>query len=289
MNNPTSILISAASESARIAQLVRGNMDQDKVVIAVEGDSDLRLDIKLFNEHAKIEPMYGKQKLLSLDPELYNVFSRNLIAIKDADFDHLNGNKPPHKNVFLTDKHDIEMTMIDCDIVENILAEYIGMADNYTELSDGRKLIEKLYENLKDYSYIKWKNDVDNGLVNFNAVRMKELGVAYSPASFATALRCIYSKDCNIREEVDVITESDMASFKEEHPCEDLALLVCGHDFCATMVEWIRGIPKSISGVSKDGLERIIRILYSPAKFYTTKMYRSIHVWELENNRCIVA
>ena len=289
MNNPTSITITAASESARIAQLVRGNMDNDKVVIVVEGDSDLRLDIKLFNEHAKIEPMYGKLKLLSLDSELYNVFPRNLIAIKDADFDHLNGIHPPHKNVFLTDKHDIEMTMIDSEIIDSILAEYIGRADNYNELCDGQNLIDNLAENLKDYSYIKWKNDVDNGHINFDTVRMKELGVANSPASFTRALNLIYSKGCNSREEVEIIKEADMDSFKEEHPCEDLALLVCGHDFCASMVEWIRSIPKSLSGLSKDGLEGIIRMLYTPAKFHDTNLYRNIHAWELKYDRCIVA
>jgi hypothetical protein len=289
MNNPTSITISAASESARIAQLVRGNMDKNKVVIVVEGDSDLRLDVKLFNEHAKIEPMYGKLKLLSLDPELYNVFSRNLIAIKDADFDHLNGINPPHKNVFLTDKHDIEMTMIDSEIIESILAEYIGKADNYSELCDGQNLIDNLAENLKDYSYIKWKNDVDNGHINFDAVRMKELEVANSPASFTKSLDIIYSKGCNSRGEVEIIKETDMISFKEEHPCEDLALLVCGHDFCASMVEWIRSVPNNLSGLSKEGLEGIIRMLYSPAKFYATSLYRNIHKWELEYDRSIVA
>lgn len=289
MNNPTSITITAASESARIAQLVRGNIDKNKVVIAVEGDSDLRLDIKLFNEHAKIEPMYGKLQLLSLDPELYNVFPRNLIAIKDADFDHLNGTNPPHRNVFLTDKHDIEMTMIDSEIIESILAEYIAKADNYTELCDGQRLIDKLSENLRDYSYIKWKNDVDNGKVNFNVVRMKNLGVAHSPVSFTKALNFIYSNDRNRREEVVKITEADMASFKENHPCEDLALLVCGHDFCASMVEWIRSIPNSLSELSKDGLERIIRLLYTPAKFHNTNLFRNIRAWELEYDRSIVA
>lgn len=289
MNNPTSITITAASESARIAQLVRGNMDKNKVIIAVEGDSDLRLDIKLFNEHAKIEPMYGKLNLLNLDSELYNVFSKNLIAIKDADFDHLNGINPPHKNVFLTDKHDIEMTMIDGEIIESILAEYISKADNYTELCDGQNLINKLAENLKDYSYIKWKNDVDNGHINFDAVRMKELGVANSPASFTKALGIIYSKECNSRGEVEKIRDADMALFKDEHSCEDLALLVCGHDFCASMVEWIRSIPNSLSGLSKDGLERIIRMLYTPAKFHNTNLYRSIHAWEQKYGRSVVA
>lgn len=287
--NETSITITAASESARIAQIVRGNLDKDKVVIAVEGDSDLRLVIKLFNSQTKIEPMQGKLKLLSLDSELYNVFSRNLIAIKDSDFDHLNGIDPPHKNVFLTDKHDIEMTMVDSEIIESVLAEYISKAENYDELCDGQSLINKLTENLKDYSYIKWKNDVDNGLINFNAVRMKELGIAGNPLSIADTLNVIYSKDCNNRGEVVRLSQVDIELFKEEHPCEDLAQLVCGHDFCGSMVEWIRNIPESLSSISKDGLEGIIRMIYSPDKFYTTNLYRNIHAWELEYNRSIVA
>ena len=48
MTNPTTIKPTSASESARIALEIRGRLEDDNIVIAVEGDDDVRIDRNLF-------------------------------------------------------------------------------------------------------------------------------------------------------------------------------------------------------------------------------------------------
>lgn len=288
MSNPTSIIISPSSENARYATVIRGNLGEDKIVVAVEGDDDLRIDRKLFKKDVAIVPTHGKIGIDSLSEELFNAYPRNLIAIKDADFDHLNGNKPSHKNVFLTDKHDMEMTMIDCEIVDSIVAEYLDKDGKYEEICDGQELINTLSDNLKDYSYIKWYNDVVDCRINFDVVKVAGLGADCACIPIATALEKLFENDANDREEVKKVTEGDVIEFKQHHPCDDLALLICGHDFTSTMLEWLR--KKGFkTNMNRSGLESNIRLLYNSEKFYTTKLYQQIHVWELDNDRTIVA
>ena len=288
MNNPTSIRVTSASESARYAQEIRGRLQEDKVVIAVEGDDDLRIDRKLFKKNVVIVPTQGKLRLVNIDKELFDSYHKNLIAIKDADFDHLNGVVAPHNQIFLTDKHDMEMTMIDCDIIESILSEYLSKADNFESLCDGQKIISDLSANLTEYSYIKWMNENERCSINFDVVTMKGLGAADGKVTISSALEQLYSSEANSRDDVKKIKEDDVADFIGQHPCANLDLLICGHDFCAALLEWMRNNGSKIN-LSRSGLESLIRLQYSRKKFHATTLYHNIHEWELRCDRQIVA
>lgn len=288
MSTPTSIKLTAASESARYAQEIRGRLEEDSIVIAVEGDDDVRIDRKLFKKDVVIIPTQGENRLMNIDKELFDSYPRNLIAIKDADFDHLNGTVTSHNHIFLTDKHDMEMTMIDCDIIDNILAEYLSDTDDFGDLCDGEKLIATLSDNLKDYSYIKWLNNVDDCRINFGVVTMSRLKAAESKISISSALEVLYDNEANNRSEVKKVSEVEVIEFIDNHPCEKLDLLICGHDFCGAMLEWMR-TKGSKKNLRRTDLESFIRLQYSPEKFYTTNLYRKIHAWELRYKRAIVA
>lgn len=287
MSNPTSIILTSESESARYAQKIRGHIADDKVVIAVEGDDDHRINRKLF-KNVVISPTFGKMKLLNIDKDLFDLYPRNLIAIKDADFDHLNGTAVMHKHIFLTDKHDMEMTMIDCEIVESILAEYLELTDEFENPCDGQGLVSSLSENLKEYSYIKWQNDVEDCRINFAVVSMSSLGTAEGKVTIRKALDKLFANPANNREGVRVLTEDEVRVFMDSHPCDNLSLLTCGHDFCDSMLEWMRknGLKRNLSS---KRIESDIRLLYSPQKFHATTLYQNIHAWEMLYDRDIVA
>jgi len=288
MINQTSIKITESSENARFASEIRGRLAEDKVVIAVEGDDDVRIDRKLFKKNVAIVPTNGKIGIEQLNEDLFDSYPRNFIAIKDADFDHLNGNKPSHNQVFLTDKHDMEMTMIDSEIVESIIAEYLGKADNFEEICSGQELIDTLSGNLCDYSYIKWFNDVEDCKINFESVKMSVLRFHAESVSVSSALAKLYENEANDREEVKKVSEGDVTDFKKNHPCEDLGLLICGHDFTLTMLEWLRSNGMK-NNITRSGLESDIRLLYNSAKFKKSTLFKLINAWELEHDRSIVA
>lgn len=288
MTNPTTIKPTSASESARIALEIRGRLENDNIVIAVEGDDDVRIDRKLFKKGVVIVPMQGKIKLLNIDKALFDTYPRNFIAIKDADFDHLNGRTTPHSNIFLTDKHDMEMTMVDDEIVESIISENIPLSDDFNSLCDGREIIRELCENLKYYSYIKWFNDSEDCRINFDVVKMKTLNVAQKSVNLKDSLDIIYGYEANDRTEVRKVTEDEVSAFIDYHPCDDLFQLVCGHDFCCTMMEWLR-IHGAKGNLNRSGLEGFIRIQYNSKKFRKSGLYGDIHLWETRYGRTIVA
>ena len=288
MTNPTTIKPTSASESARIALEIRGRLEDDNIVIAVEGDDDVRIDRKLFKKGIVFVPMQGKVKLLNIDKELFDAYPRNLIAIKDADFDNLNGTTTPHRNIFLTDKHDMEMTMVDDEIVESIISENIPSSDEIYSLCNGHELIRELCENLKCYSYIKWFNDSEDCSINFDVVNMKALNVAQKAVSLKDALDKIYEYEANNRTEIRKVTGDEVSAFIDHHPCEDLLQLVCVHDFCSTLIEWMR-VHGAKGNLKRSGLEGLIRIQYNSTKFRKSSLYEDIHFWETKYGRSIVA
>ena len=86
---------------------------QGKVFVLVEGESDIRLYRKLFNDAiCKVEIVPGGNvKLESCVADISSSYPL-AIGIRDADFIHLSSEAYNKVNMFLTDYHDIEMTMI---------------------------------------------------------------------------------------------------------------------------------------------------------------------------------
>ena len=131
-------------------------------------------------------------------------------------------------------------------------------------------------------------NDVEKCCINFDVVTMAGLGADNAAITIDTALKKLYENDTNVRAEVKRVNENNVVEFKQHHHCNDLALLICGHDFTSAMLEWMRKHGRK-SNMGRTGLESIIRMLYNPAKFHTTLLYQHLHDWEIEKGREIVA
>lgn len=82
MINQTSIKITESSENARFASEIRGRLAEDKVVIAVEGDDDVRIDRKLFKKNVAIVPTNGKIGIEQLNEDLLIAIPAILLRLK---------------------------------------------------------------------------------------------------------------------------------------------------------------------------------------------------------------
>jgi hypothetical protein len=123
--------------------------------IFLEGDKDVRLFRKLFNlEKCKVENIPGgNPKLEKCVEMLLNVYPL-IIGIRDADFIHLEEIQYVQKNMFLTDFHDIEITMLNHESVLNALIF------EFSDLAKGQhiQLKEKIIESISLLSCFKWLN-----------------------------------------------------------------------------------------------------------------------------------
>lgn len=95
--------------------------------VCVEGQSDIKLFRKLLDgDKCKVEQIPGgNEKVEDCVAELQTESSL-VIGIRDADFVKLSGEQYAKTNMFLTDCHDIEMTMLaQPSIVYAVLNEYL--------------------------------------------------------------------------------------------------------------------------------------------------------------------
>lgn len=289
--NATSIKLKdpVKTETARYALEIRGRLQSDGIVVAVEGPDDKRLQLKLFSKKVHIVHTIGCLNLTSLDPELYEKYKGSFVAIKDADFDHLNGKKSPYSNLFLTDKHDIEMTMIDNEIIESIITEYLSNVDNFFDICDGQSQMDAIMNRLTELSYIKWANNVFDGCINFDVIKTMEMYKNDAYITVDDALKTIYGSGANNRTKVKRFTKTDILGFIKTHPCSDRRFLICGHDFCNVLACWINGFEKSSDkNLNGKKIESMIRLQYTKEKFKKTQLYKDIHKWEENYSHVII-
>lgn len=100
---------------------------QNTVVICVEGGSDIKLFRKLLSHNQiQLSEVNGKTPLFQVMEALSVEFPNQVLAICDADFDHLRGRSEfaAEKSIFMTDYHDIEIMMLNSEALNSYLCEF---------------------------------------------------------------------------------------------------------------------------------------------------------------------
>ena len=131
---------------------------EGKVFILIEGTDDEKIYRHFLNEQKVI--FYVTKNCLYV-VELLRIFKTNplhknkIIGIKDADFDHmLHRSYPDLENLFLTDFHDIEMTIL------SVSEEFESSLKAECCLQTTTPLVEKVAKDLKSLSYLRLYNEV---------------------------------------------------------------------------------------------------------------------------------
>ena len=136
------------------------------VWILVEGEDDCKIYPKFFDEtKARVEFVNGGKGQLTIALNTLTVETEQVIGIQDADFLHLEKSYPAIKNLFYTDCHDIEITMLGFDdVICNLLSEY--------RIQDNK---EDVWENILQESsyiaYIRWYNEKNNCKILFSGLK----------------------------------------------------------------------------------------------------------------------
>ena len=160
-------------------------------------------------------------------------YSDKLIAIKDADFDHLYGvNYPDIPNMFLTDTHDIETMMLTDGFIRQMERDY--------SVEDGWGKVNTAINDIHHLSYIKWMNDKTGAKLNFKDTC--KVGSCYDGMSctdISQWLSKIYARSANTGKIN--FSEKDVNEFERNNPIakDEIRKLVCGHDMVDAIVHKI--------------------------------------------------
>lgn len=247
--------------------------------VLLEGETDIRLFRKFFNlENCKVENIPGgNPKLEAAVSGLVTIYEL-VIGIRDADFSNIETIPYSNKNIFLTDYHDIEMSLIaDDDSISTIIFEFTDIPEvNHNEIR------EKVISTIEQISLLKWLNYSENLEIVFDKTGFQDLlAFANLTLDFDQYFSRLLSKSPNAKI-VDIATiKSKMDALKtlNKHPYQ-----ICnGHDFVKGLTQFIREQGKAKS-INDDIVSSILRIKYTKEKFSTTHLYASTKMWADSKN-----
>jgi hypothetical protein len=247
-----------------------------KVFVLLEGESDVKLYRKLFNnDTCKIETIPGGKIFLEKGLETLNDIYKLIIGIRDADFLHLEGQKPQFSNLFLTDYHDYELMMAsESQCHCPIFFEHTKIASKEHNL-----IFEKLLNSIQFLGYFRWYNEIENLEFNFRGLGLNDL---FDKRTFAiddkTLIQTVItrSRDAKIKD-VEQIFDSVQGLYDSQH---DLFQVCNGHDFMKVMAILCSSSRK---GINEKDMASQFRVAYSQDMFKKTQLFKGTSDWASQN------
>ncbi len=251
--------------------------------ILLEGDTDIRLFRKLFNlNNCKVENIPGGNKKLEECVQTLVKIYPLIIGIRDADFIRINESEYLLNNMFLTDLHDIEMTMLNFEPILNaIVFEYSNL-----DIEQHLAFRNKLLEVIKHISYLKLLNDKENLELIFSSGFQDLISFANQKIDLDQYLDRVISKSPNALIKDKEILKVKIVAIEQQNP--DLLQITNGHDLINSVAKYFREEEKR-NGLSGENLEATLRMLFNIDFFSRTNLYEQLDNWKNQNNVQIFA
>jgi len=270
MSNSLQGSLNARDAIDQIILSLNSDIGKDKVYILVEGKDDCRIYRKLFDsKKASLEDVHGKGNVFAVLNELNNI-TRQTIGICDADFNHLQKTLSPIHNLFFTDFHDIEMTMLSFDEALNYaLAEY-DLQENT------QAILQKALKEAKVIGYIRWFNEIDKILLDFDGLRLGSFVVPHDINAQLNIDDFLIALNKRSKNKTKTLTSADITRFAQDNYTDDMFNLCNGHDVTA-MIALMIG-----KKTTHDHFCSILRASFNIQYFCKTMLYADILNWQTD-------
>lgn len=252
--------------------------------IIVEGDTDKRVFDRFADTlHCQIIPAYGKDNTVTVLEILEKDTFKGILAITDADFQHLENEKPASVNLFLTDTHDLECLILSCsNVLDKILSEF-GSSNKIKQLPV--PVINAILENALPLGLLRWlaTKDRENLPLRF---RDLDFNIFVNKNNLKTnldkLLQEIYDKSKDIKIEQPELKKR-VQRLKKENP--DPWQANSGHDVVKLLTIGLQSVfgNKTAKDLTVEILEKMIRMNYEYRHFKTTQLFQSVKNWETAN------
>lgn len=246
--------------------------------ILLEGDTDVRLFRKLFNmDKCKVENVPGGNGKLEDCVEILIGMYNLVLGIRDADFLRLKTEEYHKVNMFLTDFHDIEMTILNFETVLNsVVFEYSTIRhENHLNFRDS------LIKTISSIGFLKFLNDKENLKLSFTSGFIDLISFGNRTLDFELYLDRVLAKSPNA-----VIKDKRILIEKiEELKSRSLNLLQItnGHDLLNTFAKYFREVEQK-TGLSGEMVESALRIAFTKELFEQTSLFAELRKWQNNNS-----
>lgn len=179
--------------------------------------------------------------------------------------------------MFLTDYHDVEMTMLSQEsVVSSIFFEYTPHTK--TEHITFR---DKIMQAIEKASCLKWLNDRESLELDFTTSLHNLFSISDLSFDFGTYLDRVLAKSSNAQiKDVDVIIEKIDALMLGK---PDLLQLTNGHDLVETLAKYFREINKKNIPTERT-IASALRMMYDFEYFANTQLYGDLQKWAMHHS-----
>jgi len=264
---------------ANAARMLRSG-NPGAAICIVEGADDKKFFKKIFDtSRCQFVVANGWEMAEALLDVLEQAGELGVLAIIDADFRRLDNIQPESPNLFLTDYHDLEISLVDSDAFEKLVAETCDM-DSHPH-PPPNELRAKLLKAAAPLGYLRW-HSLRAGL------NLTFAGISYSDFVDKDTLeidemamaRVVKNKSQrhDLRE-LDLVAASTTLMV----PSHDLRLVCRGHDVTQIFSIGLRKLfsRRTPSDVTADRLEMVLRAAYSIVHFAASALCDALRRWEM--------
>lgn len=271
--------IDSSSKTNEIRLLLKHPTYKNSLVIILEGSTDIRLFRSLlYSDSVCLESVDGKVDLINVMNDLKEDRNISVIAICDADFDHINNlaDERAKSGIYLTDVHDAETMLVNSPSLTSFIDEYSNH-DNHAEINGQLKdcVLSVAYEiGLIRLTSFNDKMNLNMKKMNYNNfININKLNVDLNKEQFISDI-LIRSKSLKSGVDKDLI----LSRYEEEKQLEHSLLQVCcGHDIANIVAmlysqRWV----SCVQNINKDKVESALRLAYTIEYFKNTSLYTKI-------------
>lgn len=277
MRNTVTEADTLSSKIQELCMMCNHYINNNKLFLIVEGIDDVKIFDKLIDKN-NVE-LYNAGGYVNLT-KIINVlnqkiqFKNKLIGIKDADFDHILGIQNDVSNLFITDSHDLETTLMNDEFEKSLCAEF-GITGNNI-ISDTAKEL-KAYSFIRLYNQIKAFENTEYNGINFDCIKLGCIYNGCNPIDLNFCLSHLKSLGGNSSKN-NFPNYSDIISLMDLYNNVDINQLTRGHDLFYALLEKIR----YLSGKKNIGYKEIclaFRFSIRKEHLEKTKLYRDINLF----------
>ena len=257
-------------------------------ILLIEADNDARWLHKFLDpQRSRLVPTFGKATALDAlgDVEM----DGGVLAVVDADFDHILGRQSSSDNAIRTDLHDVECMLLASPALEQVLAEYGssgklgGLSGANAPIRDvllaaGRPVGAFLLAALPDhptsdplFSGLRFTELPFSDFLDKETLRIDRLAL----------VRVV--KNRSQRQDLD----EDLALKRLDEQCRrhedtDPWQLCRGHDLSAILLRGLCTVfgSQRPSQLTTERLESALRLAYSPESFMRTQLCAKLRRWQ---------
>jgi hypothetical protein len=262
--------------------------NKERVFIFVEGESDVKIFRKFFNSTVcKVEHVPGGNSKVETCTAAMTTLHPLVFGIRDADFLRLEAVPYQKQNMFLTDFHDMEMTMVATDeVFGHVVAEHADVSHEIcNDTTTQAALRLKIMQAIEDVSYLKWLNAQDDLNLQFADIGFVDLDV-FSNAGlpFEMYFNRVVRRSPNAKITDFSVIQGKIAELRERDPHP--FYLCNGHDFMKTLAHYMRQNWQT-QGIKDDKMAGNFRLAFTKNHWQQTQLYAATSLWAAQHD-CII-